>query len=212
MLLKSPVTALPLSSRLGCMYWTEGKPVLSESPLLMSKGSVWLLLIWKSLSSAWRGSSAVTQNFHEPWTMNKSTAVPAKHKHAMTAQVTLHENVAMRMTRFVQKMSIKYKQQWKIYPLLSQGTFYFNNAVKLQLIINCNFTASIVSQGSTLCMILSTVNKLYLLMLKYLLILTEWWVGLLSIWMDERKQWTYLCQGIHWKAGFLHILVRNNLL
>lgn len=82
------------------------------------------------------------------------------------------------------------------------------NAVKLQLIINCNFTASILSQGSTLCMILSTVNKLYLLnMLKYLLILTEWWLGLLSIWMDERKQWTYLCQGIHWKAGFLHILV-----
>ena len=78
--------------------------------------------------------------------------------------------------------------------------------------INCNFTASILSQGSTLCMILSTVNKLYLLMLKYLLILTEWWLGLLSIWMDERKQWTYLCQGIHWKAVFLHILVRNNLL
>ena len=78
--------------------------------------------------------------------------------------------------------------------------------------INCNFTASILSQGSTLCMILSTVNKLYLLMLKYLLILTEWRLDLLSIWMDERKQWTYLCQAIHWKAGFLHILVRNNLL
>ena len=96
-LLKSPVTALPLSSRLGCMYWTVDQPVLSECPLLMSKGSVWSLLIRKSLSSAWSGSSTVTQNFHDPWTMNKSTTVPAKHKHTMTAQMTLHENVAMRI-------------------------------------------------------------------------------------------------------------------
>lgn len=72
-----------------------------------------------------------------------------------------------------------YRKEWlalyrKCQSNINNNEKYMPSSHKVPSIsINCNFTASILSQGSTLCMILSTVNKLYLLMLKYLLLNTH---------------------------------------